>query len=1061
MRALSAITTTTVLLATAATFAVALPGCTSDQTQSPEGIGSVDMTVTLATPPSGPNEQIDTVNVSLFCEGIDPVLGVPRPAQSSPEIFTINVSTSQGPEPYNTIGLFEKQGLPAGPCHFEFFAVSNTGNTECTGKLSVVVNTDSTTPGEVVLACIHAPRYGGVNSDGSFNQCAEYRQILVTPTTQAVGSLVDVQTEVYDPDGDPVTVAVQTAGACGNVATIGSDTASSCETVSGCETVLNTVECTDVGPCEIIVAVSDDGFDSCTGILPDGSNNNAARRTIAVDCTVAQGCGNGVLEPGEDCDPPDGVFCDGNCQDIDNCAPDPCNQGNACSPEVCSADPVDNSAICTPDPGAAAGNACSPPAGGTCDGAGNCVACTGDSDCDDNNDCTDNACVAGACEFTNDDSNLCTTSGFPGTCNAGVCEGLCAVDTCPDNGVECQTDVCDPADGSCSPQNDGINTGCDFGPGPGVCDGAGSCVQCNEDAQCPSGLSCVNNACESTVVCNYEQDFEALDPGSSTALQNDQWLYFGNVFDGSGAFKFGFGPFPAPTTSGQISAIATGEGGPAQGANQLLVFSNYDCCGPGTTNEGHFNGTDLVETIVFQEINPILVSDLGRTFTFEFDAKRGNIGGSTTAQAFIRTLDPNAGFATTNNVVLDTTNIPANWATYSIILDLSNPALVGQILQFGFSTVASNFEGAGVFYDNISFCAPGGGGGDPGITLRSLPEIYTTGTAINYGPYRGTGPGTGDVPSDADILQDLGLLQTAGYDLIRLFGGDTVSERILQLAEVSYPEMRFQQGLFLEGLAGAAADNCDSVINDSQVATAIQLANDYPSVVTVSVGNETSFFAAFMPLDCLEGYITEVRDNVTQPVTANDDYTFYAGFTPGGRRPDSIVRLIDFVSIHTYPFLRYQDWDWKQEAVPAGSLRAEAMMNASLARAQATYQSVYDYRYRNAAGVTVTIGDTRPIVIGETGWKWRQTAPTQEIEIYAANPVNAKWYKDLMASWERSPGGPVTVMDFVAFDEAWKTTDDGWGFWDAARQANYALCGTPAGAACNVPLYDGAGFFTP
>ena len=213
------------------------------------------------------------------------------------------------------------------------------------------------------------------------------------------------------------------------------------------------------------------------------------------------------------------------------------------------------------------------------------------------------------------------------------------------------------------------------------------------------------------------------------------------MFNGTGAFKFGFGPFPAPTTTGQISAIATGEGGPDQGSNQLLVFSNYDCCGPGTSNEGHFNGTDLVETIVFQEINPILAGDIGRTFTFEFDAKRGNIGGATTAQAFIRTLDPNAGFATTNNVVLDTTNIPANWATYSITLDLSDPDLVGQILQFGFSTVASNFEGAGNFYDNISFCAPGGGGGDPGIELRPLPEIYTTGNAINYSPYRAGGTG--------------------------------------------------------------------------------------------------------------------------------------------------------------------------------------------------------------------------------------------------------------------------------------------------------------------------------
>ncbi|MGB5696283.1 MAG: hypothetical protein WBM46_11560, partial [Polyangiales bacterium] len=112
-------------LLSCAAFAVALTGCSSEQSEA--GIGNVDMAVTLATPPSGPNEQIDTVDVSFYCEGIDPVLGVPRPPQSSPEAFTINTSTSQGPEPKNTIGLFEKQGLPAGPCHFDFSAVSNSG----------------------------------------------------------------------------------------------------------------------------------------------------------------------------------------------------------------------------------------------------------------------------------------------------------------------------------------------------------------------------------------------------------------------------------------------------------------------------------------------------------------------------------------------------------------------------------------------------------------------------------------------------------------------------------------------------------------------------------------------------------------------------------------------------------------------------------------------------------------------------------------------------------------------------------------------------------------------
>ena len=123
-------------------------------------------------------------------------------------------------------------------------------------------------------------------------------------------------------------------------------------------------------------------------------------------------------------------------------------------------------------------------------------------------------------------------------------------------------------------------------------------------------------------ITEYQQDFEALDPTSATALEDDGWLYFGNVFAEDGTFKFGFGPFAAPTTSGQISAIPSGEGGPAQGDQQLVVFSNYDCCQP---DEGHFNGTDVVETIVFQEISPIPAEFIGQVFRFTFDGKRGNI----------------------------------------------------------------------------------------------------------------------------------------------------------------------------------------------------------------------------------------------------------------------------------------------------------------------------------------------------------------------------------------------------------------------------------------------------
>ncbi len=207
----------------------------------------------------------------------------------------------------------------------------------------------------------------------------------------------------------------------------------------------------------------------------------------------------------------------------------------------------------------------------------------------------------------------------------------------------------------------------------------------------------------------YEQDFESLNQASGAALSDDGWVVFGNVFDSGGGFKFGYGPNPAPNGA-NISAVVSGQGGAEQGAQQLSIFSDYQCCQPG---EGHFNGTDKVETNVFQEINPIPESFVGQTMKFSFDAKRGDIAGATTALAFIKTLDPNAGFATTNFETQDTTALPTTWMRYEISLAI-DAGLAGQILQFGFSSTASNFEASGVLYDNIEVVLEGGGTTDGG-----------------------------------------------------------------------------------------------------------------------------------------------------------------------------------------------------------------------------------------------------------------------------------------------------------------------------------------------------------
>jgi hypothetical protein len=195
----------------------------------------------------------------------------------------------------------------------------------------------------------------------------------------------------------------------------------------------------------------------------------------------------------------------------------------------------------------------------------------------------------------------------------------------------------------------------------------------------------------------YSQDFESLIQSDTAALANDGWLVFGNVFGPDWSYWYGYGPFPAPNDGAAFSAIATGEGGAEQGIQQLVVFSDYN-------NGNHADGA-YIEANVFQE-QMIGAEDVSETWIFDFQAKLGNLEGATTALAFIKTLDPAAGYAMTNFITLDLTTTPTTWTGYSLSIAI-DPSLEGQILQFGFSNTATYYEGSGVFYDNVEFYRSG------------------------------------------------------------------------------------------------------------------------------------------------------------------------------------------------------------------------------------------------------------------------------------------------------------------------------------------------------------------
>jgi PEP-CTERM motif len=192
----------------------------------------------------------------------------------------------------------------------------------------------------------------------------------------------------------------------------------------------------------------------------------------------------------------------------------------------------------------------------------------------------------------------------------------------------------------------------------------------------------------------YSQNFESLAPAESTpsgnsALADDGWRFFVNVYNSDWSFAYQYGAFPAPNSLLGISAV--GSGGSAVDNQNMGVYSDYN-------NSTAHQGGQFVQTSVFQ-LQTISSSDVGTTWNFQFDARRFNLEAPSTALAFIQTLDPNNGQAS-STVTVDMSAVPDNWDTY--VLPFTITAGAGHFLQFGFVNTATNYDPSGIVYDNIS-----------------------------------------------------------------------------------------------------------------------------------------------------------------------------------------------------------------------------------------------------------------------------------------------------------------------------------------------------------------------
>ncbi len=168
------------------------------------------------------------------------------------------------------------------------------------------------------------------------------------------------------------------------------------------------------------------------------------------------------------------------------------------------------------------------------------------------------------------------------------------------------------------------------------------------------------------------------------------------------------------------------------------------------------------------------------------------------------------------------------------------------------------------------------------------------GKGISYGCYRdGQAPGVKG-PSEAEILEDLILLKDH-WQLIRVYGADDDTERILKVIDEHQLPIRVMVGIWLQNEI-LIPENKEP--NVAQIMRGIQLAHQFPEeVLAISVGNETQVFWSGhrMYPETVIQYIRAVRQFTDVPVCTADDFNFWN--KPESRAFDP---ELDFLTFHTY-----------------------------------------------------------------------------------------------------------------------------------------------------------------
>lgn len=195
----------------------------------------------------------------------------------------------------------------------------------------------------------------------------------------------------------------------------------------------------------------------------------------------------------------------------------------------------------------------------------------------------------------------------------------------------------------------------------------------------------------------------------------------------------------------------------------------------------------------------------------------------------------------------------------------------------------------------------------------------------------------------------------------------------------------------------------DGPSNDREIARGLELANEYPDVVTaVIVGNEV-LLRREQTAAQLGALVERVRAGTKVPVTYADVWEFWL-------RNPNLARKVNFITIHILPY-------WEDDPID---------IDRALHHVQSIYKKVQD-----------EFPDSN-VFIGETGWP---SAGRPRLDAVPSRINQARFLREFVAYADHAKV-PYNLIE--AYDQPWKRNQEGtvggyWGLYDANGEEKFSF----------------------